>query len=117
MLGEVPKNDAQRPLDGSLLIKDKVTGCSPLPGGRQWISEQITDSGSQFIGPRDDADPANLGKPFDNLLKIRRIRSDNHRDTAGSRFNHVLSSTTRQAAANERDVPQAPAGGQFSKRV
>src|SRR5262249_40562708 len=81
------------------------------------IDQQLIDLCRQLGGRADDQCRVVCEQKLDNVFKVPSIGAEENGGTVPGRLDHVLTPALRQAAADEGDVRQAPAGGELAQGV
>ena len=82
-----------------------------------WIEQQLSHDGRQFRRIVHDTSRVTRQQRIGDVLKVPRVRPEQHRRAIACWFEHVLSAATCQAATHKRDVGESPTRTQFTERI
>ena len=96
---------------------DQLGGTSALQGGGLGVQQAAADKLEQLVSVSDDLSCLPRDEYLYDVTKILGMGPETDGHAIGGWFNHVLTATRSEAAADEADGRRTPPGTQFADRV
>ena len=103
-----------RSLCGAMLIQNQTTGSDAHLTGGFHMGQQIFQDYGQIRRLLYNPRRVRVQKQRDDIFKIVSVRTEQNGCAIPGRFNHILTTSTCQAATDEGEIRQTPTGGEFT---
>ena len=102
---------------GALLAEDERAGASAqrLAGGL--VVQEVANLAGEVGRIADDPGGVGREQEGDDVAEVAGVGAEQDGRTVGGGLDHVLTAATGEAAADEGNVGEAPAGSQFTERI